>query len=114
MKQEYYFQQMNREEKQVYRAMYDGFTALSPEFPVLRLERKELSEIFFRLRLDHPAIFYVSSFTYRFFDQADYLHLIPEYLFEKSKIKDHQKAMNARVEKLARPAAKLSELEKEK
>lgn len=46
MKQEYYFQQMNREEKQVYRAMYDGFTALSPEFPVLRLERKELSEIF--------------------------------------------------------------------
>ena len=80
MKQEYYFQQMNREEKQVYRAMYDGFTALSPEFPVLRLERKELSEIFFRLRLDHPAIFYVSSFTYRFFDQADYVHLIPEYL----------------------------------
>ena len=114
MKQEYYFQQMNREEKQVYRAMYDGFTALSPEFPVLRLERKELSEIFFRLRLDHPAIFYVSSFTYRFFDQADYVHLIPEYLFEKSKIKDHQKAMNARVEKLARPAAKLPELEKEK
>ena len=87
MKQEYYFQQMNREEKQVYRAMYDGFTALSPEFPVLRLERKELSEIFFRLRLDHPAIFYVSSFTYRFFDQADYVHLIPEYLFEKKKIK---------------------------
>ena len=46
MKQEYYFQQMNREEKQVYRAMYDGFTALAPEFPVLRLEGKELAEIF--------------------------------------------------------------------
>ena len=77
MKQEYYFQQMNREEKQVYRAMYDGFTALAPEFPVLRLEGKELAEIFFRLRLDHPSIFYVSSFTYRFFDQADSVHLIP-------------------------------------
>ena len=36
-------------------------------------EGKELAEIFFRLRLDHPAIFYVSSFTYRFFDQADYV-----------------------------------------
>ena len=30
-----------------YRAMYDGFTALSPEFPVLRLAgAKKLSEIF--------------------------------------------------------------------
>lgn len=59
MKQEYYFQQMNREEKQVYRAMYDGFYGAVAEFPVLRLERKELSEIFSGSRLDHPAIFYV-------------------------------------------------------
>lgn len=114
MKQEYYFQQMNREEKQVYRAMYDGFTALSPEFPVLRLERKELSEIFFRLRLDHPAIFYVSSFTYRFFDQADYVHLIPEYLFEKKKIKEHQKALEGRITRLLRPMQELTPEEQEK
>ena len=114
MKQEYYFQQMNREEKQVYRAMYDGFTALSPEFPVLRLERKELSEIFFRLRLDHPAIFYVSSFTYRFYDQADYVHLIPEYLFEKKKIKEHQKALEGRITRLLRPMQELTPEEQEK
>ena len=114
MKQEYYFQQMNREEKQVYRAMYDGFTALSPEFPVLRLERKELSEIFFRLRLDHPAIFYVSSFTYRFFAQADYVHLIPEYLFEKKKIKEHQKALEGRITRLLRPMQELTPEEQEK
>ena len=114
MKQEYYFQQMNREEKQVYRAMYDGFTALSPEFPVLRLERKELSEIFFRLRLDHPAIFYVSSFTYRFFDQADYVHLIPEYLFEKKKIKEHQKALEGRITRLLRPMQELTPEEQER
>ena len=38
----------------------------------------------------------------------------PEYLFEKGKIKEHKKALESRVEKLIRPAAKLSEWEKEK
>ena len=39
---------------------------------------------------------------------------LPEYLFEKGKIREHQKAMKARVEKLARAAQNLSEWEKEK
>ena len=38
----------------------------------------------------------------------------PEYLFDKSKVREHQKAMASRVEKLARPAKTLSEREKEK
>ena len=56
----------------------------------------------------------MSSFKYRYFADSPNLIFIPEYLFEKSKIKDHQKAMNARVEKLARSAAKLPELGKRK
>ena len=39
-------------------------------------------------------------------------HFLPEYIFEKGKIKEHQKALKARVEKLVRPAMKLSEWEK--
>ena len=35
-------------------------------------------------------------------------------LFEKNKIREHQKALTARVEKLVRPAQKMSEWEKEK
>ena len=35
-------------------------------------------------------------------------------LFEKAKIREHQKAMASRVEKLVRPAKSMSELEKEK
>ena len=37
-----------------------------------------------------------------------------QYLFDKKKICEHQKAMTARVEKLIRPAQKLPEWEKEK
>ena len=39
---------------------------------------------------------------------------MPEYLFDKDKIREHQKAMQARIEKLVRPAKTLSDFEKEK
>ena len=38
MKQEYYYQHMNKAEQSVYRAMLAGFEMISPEFPVLRLD----------------------------------------------------------------------------
>lgn len=46
MKQEFYYQQMNKAQQNAYRAMLDGFESLSPEFPVLRLDGKNC-QIFF-------------------------------------------------------------------
>jgi len=114
MKQEYYFQQMKKEQKAAYRAMYDGFTALSGEFAVPRLSGAELTDIFFRLRLDHPSIFYVCGFSYRFVEQADFVHLVPDYLFDKKKIKEHQKSLEGRIARLVRPLKTLSPEEQEK
>ena len=110
----FYYNHMDKERQAVYRAMQQGLLSLADSFQIPRIDGHALSDIFFELRLDHPEIFWVSSFKYRYFADSPNLIFIPEYLFEKSKIKDHQKAMNARVEKLARPAAKLPELEKEK
>ena len=56
----------------------------------------------------------MSSYKYRYYKDSPNLIFIPEYLFDKKKICEHQKAMTARVEKLIRPAQKLSEWEKEK
>ena len=110
----YYFQRMSKPQQAAYHAMKTGFTALSPSFSVPKLENRDLAEIFFQLRLDCPEIFYVTSFSYRFYPGADHVEMIPEYLFEKSKIKDHQKALSARVAKLVRPAQNLSPIEKER
>lgn len=110
----FYYNHMDKERQAVYRAMQQGLLSLADSFQIPRIDGHALSDIFFELRLDHPEIFWVSGFKYRYFADSPNLIFIPEYLFEKSKIKDHQKAMNARVEKLARPAAKLPELEKEK
>ena len=109
----YYYQRMTKPQQAAYHAMKTGFTAISPSFSVPRLDNRELSDIFFKLRLDCPEIFYVTGFSYRFYPNADHVELIPSYLFEKSKIKDHQKAMSARVSKLVRQAQSLSMAEKE-
>ena len=114
MMEAYYYQRMSKAHQAAYHAMKTGFTALSPSFVVPKLENRELSEIFFKLRLDCPDIFYVTGFTYRFYPGADHVELVPEYLFEKSKIKEHQKALSSRVTKLVRPAQNLSPIEKER
>ena len=91
-----------------------GLMALSDSFQVPKLEGRELSDVFFQLRLDHPEIFWAEGFHYRYYQDSANITFLPEYIFEKGKIKEHQKALKARVEKLVRPAMKLSEWEKEK
>ena len=110
----YYYQHLPKPQQAAYHAMKTGFAALSPGFSVPRLENRELSDILFRLRLDCPEIFYVTGFTYRFTPGAENVELLPEYLFDKAKIRDHQKALASRVDKLARPAMNMTASEKER
>ena len=99
----YYHQHLDKPAQAAYHAMKAGFSALLPVFSVPRLDGSVLSDLFFQLRLDCPEIFYVTGFSYRFSPGAENVELLPEYLFEKSRIRDHQKALTARVEKLTRP-----------
>ena len=110
----YYYQHMNREKQEAYRAILQGLERFAREIQIPRLEGQQLYEVFFLLRLDHPEIFWAVGFQIRYFPDSPYLIFCPEYLFDKNKIKEHQKALAARVEKLARPARQLSEWEKEK
>lgn len=109
----YYYSQMNKVQQNAYHAMKTGLMSMAPLFMVPKLENRELGDIFFQLRLDCPEIFYASGFHYRFYPEANKVEMIPEYLFEKGKIKEHQKAMESRLSKLARPAVDLPEWEKE-
>lgn len=109
----YYYQHMSKVEQAVYHAMKTGFSDMSTSFLVPGVEAKELADIFFRMRLDCPEIFYAVGFKYRSYRDSGNLEILPEYLFEKSKVKEHQKAMKSRIEKLVRPAVSLNEKEKE-
>ena len=110
----YYYQKMNKPQQAAYHAMQQGVLALADEIQLPRIPAEELYDVFFRLRLDYPEIFWVVSYRYKYYQDSPNIIFVPEYLFEKIKIREHQKAMQSRVEKLARPAAKFTEWEKEK
>ena len=111
MQTHYYYRQLNKQQQAVYHAMLEGLTAVSASFSVARLTDKEIFEICFLVRLDHPELFYVEKISYRYYDHADSVEIVPVYLFDKKKIKTHQQAMKARVEKLTRPVMQLSKVE---
>ena len=112
--EQYYYNHMDKQKQAAYHAMLQGIRNLADEFQIPALDADSLYNVFFQLRLDHPEIFWATGYKYRYYKDSPNIIFIPEYLFEKSKIKEHQKAMTARVDKLVRAAAKLSEWEKEK
>ena len=115
--EEYYYGRMPKDKQNTYRAMLAGLMDLSDEILLPQVPTTDgnwLYDVFFHLRLDHPEIFWAVGFKYRHYKDSPNLILIPEYIFDKNKIREHKKALHARVEKLVRPAAKFSEWDKEK
>ena len=110
----FYYTRMTKAQQATYHVIMQGANALADEFQIPRIESAELYDVFFRLRLDHPEIFWMTGYKYKYYQDSPNLIFVPEYLFDKNKIREHQKAMTARVEKLARAAKDLSEWEKEK
>lgn len=108
-----YYNQLPRNQQIIYHQILTGLSDLASSFSVAKIDRKTCSDLFFMLRLDHPEIFYASGFRCRSYPQADSMEFIPEYIFEKNKIREHKKALEARTTKIARMAEKLGESEKE-
>ena len=112
--EQYYYNHMDKQKQAAYHGILQGITSLADEFQIPALDGDALYNVFFQLRLDHPEIFWATGYKYRYYKDSPNIIFIPEYLFDKGKIKEHQKAMKSRVEKLVRPAQSLSEWEKEK
>lgn len=111
---QFYYSKMDKRQQAIYHAMLQGMMNFSDEFLIPATEQMDVYNVFFQLRLDHPEIFWVPNYRLKHYVGSPNFIFQPEYLFEKSKIKEHQKAMKARVDKLARQAKDLSEWEKEK
>lgn len=110
----YYYRQLQSEERSVYDGLYAGFTALAPAVRVRRLSPERLADVFTVLRLDHPLLFYVPTFSWRWDARADHVEVLPQYLFDMGKIREQQRSLDARLARLARPLMGRSDAEKEK
>ena len=110
----YYYQHMNKTQQAAYHSLLKGVQDLETEIQLPQMDGESLYQVFFRMRLDHPEVFWLTGYKYKYYKDSPNLIFVPEYLFEKEKVREHQKAMKARVEKLVRPAVNLSDFEKEK
>lgn len=70
--------------------------------------------MYFSVAAGSSGDFWATGFKYKYFKDSPNYIFIPEYIFEKNKIREHQRALKARVDKLIRPAKHLSDIEKEK
>ena len=109
----YYYDQLNKEQQRAYYAMKEGLLNLRDSFAVPMLSQKELSDIYFMIRMDQPEIFYSVTFAYKYYADSSTVEMTPKYLFSKDKIKEHRQAMESRVKKLAHQAKDLDEKGKE-
>ena len=55
--EEFYYQKMGRQKQAVYHGMLQGVRQLADQIQLPRVDGKELYDIFFQMRLDHPEIF---------------------------------------------------------
>ena len=108
----YYEKQLSREMQAVYQTLLRGFQNMEPSIRVPMTDTRQLSEIYTRLRLDHPEIFYLTGFRIRAAQGAASGELLPDYLFEKNKILEHRQAILARTERLLRPVQQADPEEK--
>ena len=110
----YYYSRMTRPMQEAYRALTAGLAEVQSAIRIPRLGSEELSTLFFQLRLDHPELFYVVGFSCRAAYNAETWEFLPEYMFPKPKVKEHQKALRARVERLCRPMQDMTPPERER
>ena len=110
--QAYYYSIMQPAERETYHALLVGLQNLAPSIRIPRLNGEQLSTLFFQLRLDHPEVFYAVGYSCRGSIGAESWEFLPDYMFQKSKIQEHQKALRARMERVLRPARDLKEAEK--
>ena len=109
----FYSKGLNRTQRAVYDLLKQGFDEMDTAIRVPKLAPEELAEVYQRLKLDEPLLFFVVGYTYRFYPQADHVEFIPEYLFDKGKIKEHRRAVDARIQRLVRPLQGKTDREKE-
>ena len=93
----YYYDQLNKEQQKAYYVIKQGLLNLQDTIMVPLLSQKELSDIYFLIRMDCPEIFYSVTFSYKYYVDSTAVEMTPRYLFTKSKIKEHRQAMEARV-----------------
>lgn len=110
----YYYDLLDRTRRSVYHDIRKGLLEQAESFATLKIPFRELSEIYFLVRLDDPMIFYTNGFSIGYYEHAESVILKPKYIYRKKEIAEKKKQLESRIEKIVRPAKDMTADEKEK
>ena len=96
----YYYQHMSKQQQAAYHSLLKGIHALESEILLPKLEAEALYQVFFQMRLDHPEVFWLTGYKYRYYKDSPNLIFVPEYLFEKEKYVHDFICKNVQYDKL--------------
>ena len=85
--EQYYYNTLTKPQQNSYNAIKAGLQSLAPSFPVPLLENRELTDVFMKLRLDHPQLFYAGTFKYRYYPDGSNAELSPNIFLKREKSK---------------------------
>lgn len=105
---------LTRDEKKAYHDIYEALSCTASSFQTARIDPKSFAKAYMFVRFDHPEIFYSARYSFRYYEHADSMEVIPEYMFKPSKLKTHIQAVSARVKKVAASCMDKDEFETEK
>ena len=94
--QEYYFKQLNEEEKRVYREILKGIRAREKEFYLTLAEDDSIDRCYHAVLKDHPEVFWVHNHKKIYkttYSDSDYCLFTPGYIYTDAEISEIQAAM---------------------
>ena len=101
----YYYHQLNKDEQKIYKIFYKGVMAHQDIIPIPMkgLPSQEfMDHVFFALTRDNPLIYFLnqSAFSYAQDDSGN-VAIIPQYFFDKDKVKEYNRKIEEAVNGLA-------------
>lgn len=96
--QEYYFKQLNEEERRVYRELLKGIRAREKDFYLTLSQDDSIDRCYHAVLKDHPEIFWVHNHEKIYkttYSDSDYCTFTPGYIYTESEISEIQNAMEA-------------------
>jgi len=100
---EYYYCQLDSEEQQVYRSMYEAFSAIGSGNTIPTISDERMNVIANYIRMDHPEFFYVDIMGYTHYTRGGQIEktvIAAKYYETKTVIKMELESINTVVDEL--------------
>lgn len=95
---------LSGDEAEAYEDIKAGLLLLDREIRIPRMEYRRAADILAMVKLDSPEIFWVCGHSISYIAGAEHMNLSPEYIFPVRQIPEMRKQLDARLDRLLRPA----------